>query len=133
MTIHNASPKIASMFDRMIHFDGKETCRMIERKGPATVPAFITESTQDKNMHITYRGIVLSIYRATLIACLGKKCSENNVLKNFIQQTSCCTPVVLPRKKVNSRFRLNILSNEGVSSGAIYLADLYIGMGDIGK
>jgi len=62
MTIHNASPKIASMFDRMIHFDGKETCRMIERKGPATVPAFITESTQDKNMHITYRGIVLSIY-----------------------------------------------------------------------
>lgn len=40
MTVHNASPSLAALFDRIIHFDGKEGHCMIERKkGPSSDPA----------------------------------------------------------------------------------------------
>ena len=57
MTVHNASPKIASMFDRMIHFDGKEVCSMIEKKRPAMVPVFAETSQYKKEQHVSWSKI----------------------------------------------------------------------------
>ena len=57
MTVHNASPKIASMFDRMIHFEGKEVCRMTEMKRPAMVPVFAETDQYKKEQPVSWSKI----------------------------------------------------------------------------